>query len=137
MRLLAVRLADGTDLKQGIIDFAKAQYISAGVIVNGVGALKRVTLRMAGATPNDQDIRDIAGPFEITSLAGTVSDVGEHFHITLSDAGGGVIGGHLKGGIIDITVELVIAVDDSLRFTREFDETTGFDELQIRPVVVK
>jgi predicted DNA-binding protein with PD1-like motif len=46
-----------------------------------------------------------------------------------------VIGGHLKeGSIVHTTVELVLAVDDSLRFSEENDPDTGFGELKIEKI---
>jgi len=48
----------------------------------------------------------LTGPFEITSLMGTLA-AGGHLHISLSDADGHVIGGHLVGDdVIHTTAEV-------------------------------
>lgn len=132
MRLHATRLQPGDDLKAAIIEFAKTKNIAAGVIVSAVGSLQKAQLRMAGAQPDNQDVRHLTGPFEIVSLVGTVSINGEHLHMAISDQQGRVVGGHLKDGcIVETTVELVLAADDHLEFTREVDPTTGFKELSV------
>jgi predicted DNA-binding protein with PD1-like motif len=137
MRLLATRLQEGQDLKQGIADFAKTQGVDSGVIMSAVGSLSAARLRMAGAAPDKQDVREYAGSFEIVSLTGTIaSEGGIHLHISISDEDGKVVGGHLKDGcIVHTTVELAIADDrESVRFTRELDDVTGFDELKVSEV---
>jgi predicted DNA-binding protein with PD1-like motif len=136
MSLLATRLTEGQDLKKGIAVFAKEKNISAGVVVCAVGCLSAARLRMAGATPDKQDIREYNGSFEIVSLIGTIApNEANHLHITLSDEEGAVFGGHLKPGCtVHTTVELVIADEENLRFTREPDEKTGFDELKVSEV---
>jgi predicted DNA-binding protein with PD1-like motif len=53
-------------------------------------------------------------------------------HISVSDVGGNVMGGHLKeGNIIRTTCELVIGILSDTVFNRELDQQTGFDELVI------
>ena len=132
MHLVAKRLTPGKDLKQTIIEFAAEKNIAAGAIISAVGSLSIANIRMAGAQPDKQDVRELAGPFEIVSLIGTVGIDGEHLHISLSDKDGKVIGGHLKDGcLVETTVELVIAVDDRLEFRRDVDPTTGFKELSV------
>ncbi len=132
MHLVAKRLTPGKDLKQTIIEFAAEKNIAAGAIISAVGSLSFANIRMAGAQPDKQDVRELAGPFEIVSLIGTVGIDGEHLHISLSDKDGKVIGGHLKDGcLVETTVELVIAVEDRLEFRRDVDPTTGFKELSV------
>jgi predicted DNA-binding protein with PD1-like motif len=74
----------------------------------------------------------ITGPLEIVSATGTLSRHGMHIHISVSDSNGEVAGGHLAAGcIIRTTCEIVIQELDGVVFTREKDETTGFNELKI------
>lgn len=71
------------------------------------------------------------GPFEIVSLVGTLSQ-GGHLHISLSDADGHVIGGHVMGDLIVYTTAEIMAGEccDAM-FTREPDSDTGYDELVV------
>lgn len=132
MNMLAFRLKPGQDLKTGIEEIIKENNIESGFIATCVGSLHKVTMRMAGAQPDKQDIRTMEGHFEIVSLVGTVSVSGTHLHISVSDENGDVIGGHLKeGSIVTTTAEIVIGYDNDVKFNRIHDNTTGFEELSV------
>jgi len=132
MKMIAVRLRPNQDLKAELEKVIKNHGIGAGFIGACVGSLHQVTLRMAGARPEKQDIRKLEGHFEIVSLVGTISTSGTHLHISVSDEDGKVIGGHLKeGSIITTTAEVVICYDESISFIRLLDNETGFEELTI------
>ena len=133
MRMIATRLRRGQDVKAAIENFVRDQNISAGSIIGAVGCLSQVCLRMAGATPNGQDVRTYIESFEIVALIGNVGQGRMHLHLAAADKEGKVIGGHLKGGcIVDTTLELVIATEDELEFGEEKDNETGFDELFVK-----
>lgn len=136
MKLYATRIKEGEDLKSAILKFTRDRKLPSAVIVGAVGSLSAAKIRMAGASPEKQDVRTYEGAFEIVSLVGTVSeDAKMHIHISIADTEGVVVGGHLKEGcIVHTTVELAIASEPTLRFTREFDNDTGFDELRIEDV---
>ncbi len=133
MKMHAVRLQEGQDLRQAVIDFVNSQDVASAAIVTVVGSLSFVRMRMAGAQPDNQDVREYDGSYEIVSLVGTIARDGlAHLHISISDPEGRVIGGHLKNGcIVHTTVELVIVSEETLEFRRELDMATGFDELTI------
>lgn len=132
MRMVATRLREGQDLKGSIERLVAALHLSAATVISGVGSLNTATLCMAGAEAGKQDIRTIAGPFEIVSLTGNLGPGRVHLHMSLSDKDGTVIGGHVKEGcIVHTTVELVLAVEDKLTFTEETDPQTGFGELKV------
>lgn len=128
----AIRLREGQDLKEAIQTFVKEKAFTSATIVSAVGSLSHVRLRMAGAQPNKQDIRDLQGSFEIVSLIGNIGPGRAHLHMAVSDPEGRVIGGHLKeGNIVHTTVELVVITDKSLVFGEAIDPSTGFGELSI------
>lgn len=131
---------------------------SAVFVMTCVGSLKDVTLRLANAsrvaTDDDEqqssiktmpstggqslgkpkgssnDIRRWKQRFEIVSMVGTFSrDGGCHLHISLSDAEGNTVGGHLIDGDVFTTVELVLGTADGIEFSRQQDEKTGYREL--------
>ena len=134
MKLYSLRLKQNQDLRVELVKFARENNIQAGSILTCVGALKPSVLRMAGATPEKQDIRTFEDKHEIVSLVGTLTGDDCHLHIALSDKEGCVIGGHLKdGSLVDLTAEIVIAEDTSVIYTRELGEDTRFPELTIRP----
>ncbi len=128
MKTHAIRLHPGSDLKKELKAFVGQNNIKAGVILTCVGSLTKATLRMA-----DESItRTFDEKFEIVSMVGTLSQDGNHIHVSLSDAKGNVIGGHLKEGcVVYSTAEIVIGeLSDSI-FSRKLDERTGFKELDI------
>ena len=71
---------------------------------------------------------------EIVSLVGTLSDGNSHLHVSLSDAKGGVVGGHVVGNMVMFTTaEVVIGECEQITFKREMDQRTGFPELTVYP----
>lgn len=133
MKIHSFRLKPGQDLKPEIEKFVKDNNIKAGFVITCVAGFTHVTLRMAGAEPDSQDIRKIEGPFELTSLVGTVSVNGCHLHATVTNKEGQAFGGHLKeDSPVNPTAEIVIGEDVSKTFYREMDDETGFKELIIK-----
>ena len=134
MKTFAFRLKPGLDLKTEIEAFAARNNLKAAFVITCVGGLQQVTMRMAGAKPDAQDIRTTTEDFEIVSLVGTTGSGGSHFHIAVSDMAGAVMGGHLKEGtIVHPTAEIVLGELDDATFTREMDDETGFTELVVKP----
>ena len=132
MKQISFRLKAGQLLKEEIEKTAVEKNIRAGVLLSVVGNLNKVALRMAGASPGKQAIKNLEGPFEIVSGTGTISDQGCHIHISISDNDGRVIGGHLKDGCeVRYTCEVVLGIFDDVEYIRVMDKETGFEELQV------
>ena len=129
MKVFALRLRPGQDLRKEIERFTKERRIKAGFIITTVGSLEKATLRLA----DQNNPSTFEGKFEIVSLVGTLSQDGVHLHISLSDSAGRTIGGHLVEGCqIYTTAEIVIGEANGIVFTRETDKLTGYKELKIR-----
>ena len=121
---------------------------NSAFIMTAVGSVCDITLRLANASNFDKgstnksksdgqnDIRRWQNQrFEIVSLVGTFSrSDGCHLHISLSDAKGETIGGHLIEGEVFTTLEVVIGTIDNVSFSRELDADTGYKELVINPI---
>lgn len=121
------RLTKGMDFKKEIEKYVISNKVS-GVILCAVGCLSKLTIRLA----DGQSVLEKDGMFEIVSVTGTLSEDGLHIHISVSDEEGNTIGGHLKDGcIINTTSEVVLDIFDDIKFTREYDEKTGYKELVI------
>ena len=130
MKHHAFRLTYGMDLRQGIEDYCRDNDIHSAAIVTVVGCVYRARIRLAdGETIEKYDDR-----YEIVSLTGTISPDGSHMHISLADEDGRVIGGHMCNGcLVNTTAEVVlVSLDEEYRFSREYDDSTGYDELVIR-----
>lgn len=129
MKYYAFRLHRGQDLKQEIVKFIDENKINGGTILTCVGSLVSANIRLA-----DENIsKKYEEKFEIVSLVGTLSKEGCHLHISIADSSGKVIGGHLLDGCrIYTTAEIVIGKLSNLKFSREYDEETGFKELEVK-----
>lgn len=126
MKLHFIRLTKGQDLKKEIQNFCLQNNIFAGVVISSVGCLDECLLRNAGAS----EILKIKGPLEIISLNGTVSSKRIHLHLIVSDKSLKVYGGHLvEGSIINTTCELGILESSEYIFLKEFDSSTGYNEI--------
>ena len=121
------RLTKGMDLKEEIEKYSIDNNVS-GVVICSVGCLSKLVIRLA----DGESILEQDGMFEIVSVTGTLSPDGVHIHISVSDEDGNTIGGHLKNGcIVNTTAEVCLTIFDDIKFSREFDESTGYDELVI------
>jgi predicted DNA-binding protein with PD1-like motif len=128
MKTHCIRLHPGNDLRHELEAFASAQGLQAGAIVTCVGSLTVAAIRFAAKSGTDH----VPGPLEITSLVGTLSMHGSHFHITVADADGRSVGGHLQeGSIVRTTAEIVLLEIPDVSFLREQDPQTGYRELKI------
>lgn len=128
MQAFPLRLCPGDDLR-GCIEMALRDR-AAAYVLQGIGSLSLARLRFAGRPEADE----IAGDIEILTLAGSVSPDGAHLHMTIADADGRVLGGHVAPGcIVRTTAELLVALLPAHAFSRERDAATGWPELVIRP----
>ena len=122
------RLTKGMDLKKKIEEYAINNKVS-GVILSCVGSLSKLVIRLA----DGKSILEKEDSFEIVSITGTLSQDGVHIHISVSDNNGNTIGGHLKNGcIVNTTAEVCIQLFDDIEFKREYDKSTGYNELDIK-----
>ena len=119
------RLTKGMDLKKEIEQYTIDNKIS-GIVLCSVGCLNNLVIRLA----NGKSILKKDGKYEIVSVMGTFSPDGVHIHISVSDDLGNTIGGHLKEGcIVNTTAEVCLLIFDDIKFSREFDDATGYKEL--------
>lgn len=128
IRLHALRLVPGQDLRTELERLTSLAMIRAGFVLSAVGSLTRVALRYA----NQKELAVMEGHFEIVSLTGTLGQDGMHLHLSVSDGTGRTWGGHLvEGSTVFTTVELVAGDAVGLIFHRETDTRTTFKELTI------
>jgi predicted DNA-binding protein with PD1-like motif len=131
MRMLPLRLNPGDDLRGAIETALRESGLQAGFVLQGIGSLSVAQLRYAGL-PQPTELR---GDMEILTLAGSVSPDGAHLHMSVSDAQGRVLGGHVSAGcVVRTTAELLLALLPEQRFSRPLDAATGYPELRIDPL---
>lgn len=130
MKPLPLRLLPGDDLRAALQRVLQAQGCEAAFVLSGIGSLSQTRLRLAGA----EDFLAIDGEVEILTLAGSLSPDGVHLHMSVADATGRVVGGHVMAGCtVRTTAEVLLALLPGWQFTREHDVATGYAELRISP----
>jgi uncharacterized protein len=129
MQALPLRIPPGQDLRRALEDAITERDCRAAFVITGIGSLTQAAIRWAGRPgPNVLD-----GDLEILSLAGTLSPDGAHLHISVADAEGRIVGGHLGyGSRVRTTAEVLLMLLPDWSFSREIDANTGFSELVIR-----
>ena len=128
MEAITFRLKPGQDLLAEIERHVAEHAVDAGCVLCAVGSLTHATLRLA----NRDFYTEYDGYFEIVSLTGTVSRLGSHLHIAISNGNGLTVGGHLVMGCkIYTTAEIILAVFPDLIYKREPCELSGYDELVV------
>jgi uncharacterized protein len=133
MRSRPLRIPPGADLRHAVEALA-TDWPHGGFVVCGVGSLIDPGLRLAGQTGTTH----YPGPHEILTLSGSFTAQGAHLHLSMADAQGRVIGGHVThGNRVLTTVELLLAAPAEGQMRREPDAATGCLELVVRcaPVV--
>jgi predicted DNA-binding protein with PD1-like motif len=143
-RLTQFRARPGADLLMAIKQAVKAEGIRAGVIVSGLGALKKAVFRNVRwfpksypVTPKDRLYLEVERPLELVSLVGWIAaknsrDAEVHAHFSASTVENDTIltlGGHLtEGTICGIKVVVaILAVTDDAVYADEDAASKSFD----------
>jgi len=125
-RVVMGKLAMDVDLLEGIETLVKQERIQTGVILSGIGALKKATFRNLKVLPADLKVEkhhrlylELEQPMEIISLTGWIAtredgelEIHAHFSAsTVMEDKVVTLGGHLTpGAITSVKVVVVIGV---------------------------
>ena len=139
-RVVQFRVKEGSDLLKAIEEAVKTENIQNGVIVSGLGALKKAVFRNLKrfpdrfpVKPEDRLYLDLEKPMELVSLVGWIAaredGVPEiHAHFSASTVEGDnvvTLGGHLtEDTIAGIKVVVTILVLEAGQSFAGFDEST-------------
>jgi predicted DNA-binding protein with PD1-like motif/glutaredoxin len=93
MRALPIHLEAGADLR-GSLEALALEQQATGFVLSVVGNMSQACF----ACPGQQEPTVLRGELEIITLQGTVSPSGVHLHLSFSDPGCQVWGGHLEHG---------------------------------------
>ena len=123
----------GDDPVEALAAAAKRFDLSAASLT-GIGAFSGVTLGFFDRGRRDYARRVIREQVEVVSLLGNVAlDGGEprvHVHVVVARHDGSALGGHLLGGAVDPTLEVII-VEAPRILRRKIDQTTGLALLDL------
>lgn len=140
-RIIMGKFRIDVDLLEGIEELAKKENITTGVILSGIGALKKGIFRNAKFMPPDYKMEDkyrlyvdIEKPIELISLSGWIAttrdgELNIHAHYSATaviDDKLVSLGGHLvKGTITSIKVVVVIGVIEETNIKAVLDPRTN------------
>jgi predicted DNA-binding protein with PD1-like motif len=129
METLPLRLHPGVDLRRALEATLEQHRCQAAFVLAGMGSLTQARLRFAGREAPES----LAGDLEILTLGGSLSTDGAHLHMSVSDAAGRVLGGHVAYDcLVRTTAEVLVMLLPEWSFSRLLDPGTGFAELVIR-----
>jgi len=131
MEALPLRLLPDADLRTSLQEVVASRGLRAAFLIAGIGSLRQARVRLAGAAKPIT----LAGDLEILTLSGSVGANRSHLHMSIADAEGRVIGGHVAPGcIVRTTAEILVLLLPELSFSRDLDPTTGYAELVIQTI---
>ena len=143
-RLVQFRAKPDVDLLKAIEEAVKAEGVRAGVIVSGLGALKKALFRNLKVfpksypvTPEDRLYLEVTTPMELVSLSGWIAPktgggVEVHAHFSASTVRNDTVvtlGGHLTEGTIcgiKVVVAILVLAEGGV-YTDKDDNTKSFD----------
>lgn len=123
-RIVMGKLRMDVDLLEGIEELVKKEKIRTGVILSGIGALKKATFRNLKILPSDLKVEkhhrlylELEQPMEIVSLTGWIAtredgepEIHAHFSAsTVMEDRVVTLGGHITPGTIT-SVKVVVAI---------------------------
>jgi predicted DNA-binding protein with PD1-like motif len=145
-RIAMGKLKMDIDLLEGIQELAKKEGVRTGVVLSGVGALRKATFRNLKILPPDLKVEkhhrlylQIEQPMEIVSLTGWMAtkedgDLEVHAHFSASTVMGDevvTLGGHLMPGVItSVKVVVVIGVIEETNIRAGFD--SRIDQIDVK-----
>ncbi len=146
-RIVMGKLRVGVDLLQGIIELAQKEGVRTGVILSGVGALKRAIFRNVKRMPADYKVDDryrlyleLDQPMELVSLPGWIATkedgaIEVHAHFSASTVMGDnvvTLGGHLVPGVItSIKVVVVLGVIEESNIKAGLDRRINQSDVKL------
>lgn len=126
-REFILRLETGEEINTTVLAFAERHDVRAAGIT-GIGALSDATLGFFDLDRRDYHRNEFNEQAEIVSLIGNLAEKDGkpklHAHIVLARRDGSTLGGHLLGGHVRPTLELVI-LDTPHQLRRKTDPETG------------
>ena len=124
-----MRLDRGEEVVEVLTSFAIQKKIAAGVL-QGIGAIKNVTLGYFDTTAGRYRKRRIAKTVEVISLTGNLSyfegKTVIHAHVAVAGPDYRLLGGHLFSATVAVTLEIFIRVFPR-RLNRKHDPAVGFN----------
>ena len=146
-RVVMARIPIGVDLLEAIYEVVKREKIQKGLILMGIGALKKAVFRNLKVfpkeypvTPKDRIYFEVETPLEILALTGYVvprisGEPHVHIHFSASTVVGDTIatyGGHLdKGSITFVKAAVAIGVLEDIEMGKKWTEERKTEDMWV------
>jgi uncharacterized protein len=128
-----VKLEKDEEIIASLTQFCKEQNISAGTI-SAIGAFNKATIGWYELSSKSYHWLDFSGNLEVISLTGNVALLENepmlHIHCVISNEQLQCFGGHLKEGVVGVTLEVVIEKLEG-EIERKMDEEIGLNLLDL------
>jgi uncharacterized protein len=130
-----LRLDDGQELLATLTELARTHGLRAGIVVSGIGMLRRATIGYWNGQEYDPMVLDT--PQELVALHGSIAELDGaphvHLHVALAGRDHRLVGGHLLEGTIGAVGELLLESFEETRFGRRFDPASNLKLLDLHP----
>lgn len=130
-----VRLDEGQELLGTLTELARTHGLKAGIVVSGIGMLRRSRLGYWNGHEYEPMVLD--RPHELVALHGSIAEMDGaphvHLHVGLAGPDHRMVGGHLLEGTIGVVGELLLESFDDVRFGRTFDPAQNLKLLDLAP----
>jgi len=146
-RIIFVKIKKGVDLLEAITEAVKNEKIEKGIIISGIGALKKAVFRNLFQYPKDFPVTkkvriylEVNQPLEIVSLNGHISRTEDftpnvHIHFSASMVQNNSVicmGGHLaKGTVTFIKASVTILEINEINMKAKFSDNSKSIEMTV------
>lgn len=128
-----IRLEKGEQIIQTLSKFCNEENVHSAMLM-GIGAVENAELGFYHLDRKDYSWQNFEKAMEVVSLTGNVTQVENepflHIHAVLSDENFMAIGGHLKEGTVNATLEIFMQTL-STPISRTLDEEIGLKLLHL------
>lgn len=132
-KTFAVILDSGEEVMESIKKFAAKQKLKASQF-NAIGAFSKVTVGFFDFSISDYKKIDINEQVEVLSITGDISlyenEIQIHAHIVVGKQDATAHGGHLFGGIVHPTLEIILT-ESPAYLQRQMDKDSGLPLIKI------
>ncbi|MGD0805441.1 MAG: PPC domain-containing DNA-binding protein [Candidatus Bathyarchaeia archaeon] len=133
--LIAIGLGPGEKLLESINEAIKSNEIRDGVVISGIGTLKRCRMHYVNTMsfPAENCFYVVEEPLEIGSISGIIADYAAHLHMTVGCRDQRTYAGHLEEGceVLYLAEVLVMKLCD-MGLERRIDPQYGVSLLRER-----
>jgi predicted DNA-binding protein with PD1-like motif len=134
-RLIAIGLGPGEKLLESINEAIKTKKIRDGVVISGIGTLKRCHMHYVNTTSFQAENRFyvVEEPLEVGSISGIIADYEAHLHMTVGCRDQRTYIGHLEENceVLYLAEILIMRLND-MSLARRIDPRYGISLLHER-----